>query len=377
MKGSVRKRGKTYQYRFFIKDPITNIRKEISKGGFEKEKEAERAMILAMADYEKGKLDVGGKYTFRELMDLWMEDRKGNVRESTLYSYERVIKARILPEFGTMNIKDIKPMHIHNFYQKMKNLDMSKKYISYVGSIIGSIFKKGVSLELIYKNPVKNVDKPKMKKNKQKSWTVEQAVKYLEAAKFKSEYYLAYLIAFYTGMRIGEVLGLHWTDIDFENKIINVQHTLTLVKGSYAIGPVKTEASNRKIPMSDHLINEIKEHQKFNLHSSEDLVFRTKKGRLVKPFTLRYMMKNICDVLEIPYIRFHDIRRTHTSILIDEGVSPKVVSQRLGHSDVSFTLDIYTDVFDERQVEASEKIDEILLRGQNAVKSNKNEDETH
>jgi integrase len=368
MKGSVRKRGNSYQYRFHVKDPITNARKEISKGGFEKEKEAERAMILAMAEYETGKLNVSGKFSFKELTGLWMEDKQGSNRESTIYSYKRVLNARILPEFGDMDIKNIKPMHIHKFYQKMKNLDMSKKYISYVGSIIGSILKKGVALELIHKNPVENVDKPKMKKNKQKSWTADQAIQFLDVAKLKAEYYLTYLIAFYTGMRIGEVLGLHWTDIDFEKKMIHVQHTITLVEGSYVIGPVKTEASDRLIPISDNLIHQFQEHIKFSPHASEDLVFRTKKGKLEKPFTLRYQMKSICEGLEIPYIRFHDIRRTHTSILIDEGVSPKVVSQRLGHSDVSITLNIYTDVFDERQVEASEKIDEILLRGQNVVK---------
>jgi len=376
MKGSIRKRGNTYQYRFHCRDPITNERKEISKGGFKKEKEAERAMILAMADYEKGKLEHNGKVTFKELSKLWLEDKQGNVRESTMYSYKRALNARIMPTFEKMDIKDIKPMHVHTFYQKLKKEDMSKRYISYVGTILGSIFKKGVQMELIYKNPVENVDKPKMAKKKMKSWTPEQAIEFLKSAKMRSVYYLSYFIAFYTGMRIGEVLGLHWSDIDFAGKMIHVQHTLTLVEGDYIIGPVKTESSDRYIPISDTLIKELEEHRKFSKVTSEDLVFRTKKGTLVDPYTLRYMMRTICKELDLPYIRFHDIRRTHTSILIDEGVSPKVVSQRLGHSDVSITLNIYTDVFDERQVEATEKIDEILFGGQNVVNSLKRDDET-
>lgn len=374
MKGSVRKRGDTYQYRFHVRDPITNERKEISKSGFQKEKDAERAMILAIADYEKGELELSNKFTFKQLADLWLEDKQGNVRESTLYSYKRVLNARIMPEFERLDIKDIKPMHIHNFYQKLKKQDMSKKYISYVGTILGSIFKKAVQMELLYKNPVSNVDKPKMQKNKQKSWSVDEAVQFLNAVQVRTEYHLAYFIAFYTGMRIGEVLGLHWSDIDFDSKMIHVQHTLTLNEGRYVIGPVKTESSNRQIPISNHLIEQLLEHKKTSKNTSKDLVFITKKGKLVIPYTLRYMMKKLCGELKIPYIRFHDIRRTHTSILIDEGVSPKVVSQRLGHSDVSITLNIYTDVFDERQVEATNKIDEILFRGQNAVNNDEKDD---
>ncbi|MED3575781.1 tyrosine-type recombinase/integrase [Cytobacillus praedii] len=377
MRGSIRKRGKTFQYRFHIRDPITNERKELSKGGFEKEKDAERAMILAMAEYEKGTLDLSGKFSFKQLSELWLEEKQGNVRESTMYSYKRALNARIMPEFERLDIKDIKPMHIHNFYQKLKKEGLSKRYISYVGTIIGSVFKKAVTLELIYKNPVENVDKPKMNKNKMKSWTADQAIEFLQVAKVRSVYYLAYFLAFNTGMRIGEVLGLHWSDIDFDAKMIHVQHTLTMVEGDYIIGPVKTESSDRHIPMSDNLIYEFEEHKKFSKNTSEDLVFRTKKGKLVDPYILRYMMKAICTELELPYIRFHDIRRTHTSILIDEGVSPKVVSQRLGHSDVSITLNIYTDVFDERQVDATDKMDQILSRGQLVVKSQKQDDTNH
>ncbi|WP_343031337.1 site-specific integrase [Metabacillus lacus] len=372
MKGSIRKRGNKYQYRFHVRDPITNKRKEISKGGFDKEKEAEKAMVLAMADYERGMLDLSGKFTFQQLAELWLDDKEGNVRESTLYSYKRALNARIMPTFGQLDIKSIKPLQIHNYYQKLKNEGAAKRYISYIGTILGSIFKKGVSLELIYKNPVQDVDKPKMQKNKQKSWTAEQAIEFLKVARARSDYYLAYYLALLTGMRIGEVLGLHWSDIDFEKRMIHVQHTLTLNEGKYVIGPVKTESSERHIPVSANLLNQLIEHKQTSRNTSEDLVFRTKKGKLVVPYTLRYMMKQLCEELDLPYIRFHDIRRTHTSILIDEGVSPKVVSQRLGHSDVSITLNIYTDVFDQRQVEATDKIDEILSGGQSVVKE-KNE----
>jgi integrase len=364
MKGSIRQRGNTFQFRFTVKDPITNERKEISKGGFKSEREAQRAMTLAMADYERGVYTPDTKMSFQELTKLWLEEKEDNVRESTIYSYKRVLDARILPFFKKMDVKGVKPLHIHNFYQKLKKEGLSGKYISYVGVILNSIFNKGLQMEFIVSNPVGKANKPKSTKKKQLSWSREEALQFLDAAQVRSDYYLAYLLAFYTGMRIGEVLGLHWSDIDLDKQVIHVQHTLTLNEGKYVIGPVKTDSSNRSIPIGDNLIQQLEEHKKFSSNTSEEMVFVTKKGKYVVPYTLRYIMKKICEELDLPLIRFHDIRRTHTSILIDEGVSPKVVSQRLGHSDVSITLNIYTDVFDERQVEASDKMDEILSRGQ-------------
>ncbi|WLR53595.1 site-specific integrase [Mesobacillus subterraneus] len=376
MKGSIRKRGNSYQYRFHIRDPITNERTEVSKGGFRTKKEAQAALTLALAEVEKGEFIKFDKMTFQELSELWMANKKGEVRESTIYSYKRALGARIIPVFGNKDIKDIKAMHIHNFYMQLKDAGLSKKYIAYVGTIIGSIFKKAVELELLRDNPVTNVKKPKMQKQKQKSWSVEQALTFLTAARVRADYYLAYHLAFYTGMRIGEVLGLHWSDIDFEKKKIYVRHSLTLKEGQYVIGPPKTESSERVIPITDPLIEEFNNHRKFSKNTSDDLVFRTKKGKLVIPYTLRYIMKKICLDLDLPLIRFHDIRRTHTTILMDRGMSPKLVSERLGHSDASIALNIYTDVYDERQEEASNLMDEILSRGQSVVKGEKSDDET-
>ncbi|MFP7446601.1 tyrosine-type recombinase/integrase [Bacillus infantis] len=376
MKGSIRKRGNSYQYRFHIRDPITNERIEISKGGFRTKKEAQAALTLALAEVEKGQFIKSDKITFEELSELWMANKKGEVRESTIYSYKRALGARIMPTFGKKDIKDIKAMDIHNFYMQMKDMGLSKKYISYIGTIIGSIFRKAVELELLRDNPVSNVRKPKVNKQKQKSWSVEQALTFLDAARVRSDYYLAYHLAFYTGMRIGEVLGLHWEDIDMEKKKIHVSHSLTLREGQYVIGPVKTESSNRTIPITDPLIEEFKNHRKHSKNTSDDLVFRTKHGKIVVPYTLRYIMKKICTDLELPLIRFHDIRRTHTTILIDRGMSPKLVSERLGHSDASIALNIYTDVYDSRQEEASNLMDEILSRGQYVVNDDKHDDET-
>lgn len=372
MRGSVRKRGNYYQYRFHIRDPLTNERKEISKGGFEKKKDAERALTQAINDYENGMLTSNKKFLFNDLINLWYEEKEETVRSSTLYSYKRAIEARIKPAFNNMDIKDIKPMHIHNFYQDLKKKGLSTKYISYVGVVLGNIMNKAVEMEFVHSNPVKKTKKPKIQKKKQLSWNREQTLLFLEEIQHRSKYFLTFYLAFYTGMRVGEILGLHWEDIDFEKGMIHVQHTITLKEGDYIIGPVKTESSDRWIPIGQTILDKLESHRMHSDHTNDKLVFCTRNSKIVDPYTLRCALKKVSEELEIPSIRFHDIRRTHTTILIDEGVSPKVVSQRLGHSDVSITLNIYTDVFDERQVEASKKMDDILSGGQSVVNPRNN-----
>ncbi|MCA1027669.1 site-specific integrase [Cytobacillus kochii] len=363
MRGSVRKRGNYYQYRFHTRDPLTNERKEISKGGFERKKDAEKALAQAISEFENGSFISHKTVLFKDLIKMWYEEKEETVRASTLYSYKRAIEARIRPKFDNADVKKIKPMHIHNFYQDLKKQGLSSKYISYVGVILGNIMNKAVEMEFIHSNPVNKAKKPKIQKKKQLSWTKEETLLFLDKIRFRTKYHLAYYIAFYTGMRVGEILGLHWDDIDYEAKMIHVQHTLTLQEGTYVIGPVKTESSDRWIPIGDFLIKMLKDHKENSPYTNETFVFCTRNNTLVGPYTLRRNIKTVSRELGIPEIRFHDIRRTHTTILIDEGVSPKVVSQRLGHSDVSITLNVYTDVFDERQAEASKKIDDILTGG--------------
>lgn len=358
-----RKRGEKWSFTMDVgKDPITGKRKQITRGGFKTKKIAqeEAAKItndLANGDYESNDI------RFSQLVEIWMEEKETTCRPSTLYQYKRILRSRIMPYFGDMKLANIKPLTVHNFYQELLKDGLTTKYISSVDVALKQILDKGVELEMINSNPAKKTKRPKVKKNIQASWTVEQATTFIEYAKLKGSYYIAFIIALHTGMRIGEVLALKWDDIDFEHKIIHVQRTLTLVDGKYELGNTKTEASNRSIPMTDELIKELLEYQQNKRDNPLDLVICTKNKKAVIPYTIRYQMKSLCKAIDIPYIRFHDIRRTFTTILIDSGANAKVVAKLLGHTNVSTTLNIYTDAYEERQIEATEKLGNILKSG--------------
>ncbi|KOS24384.1 integrase [Bacillus anthracis] len=372
-----RKRGEKWSFTIDVgKDPITGKRKQITACGFKTKKAAQEEVArvtndLANGDYENSDI------RFSQLVEIWTQEKESSCRPSTLYQYKRILRSRVMPEFGEKRLSDIKPLSVHNFHQKLLKEGLTTKYISSVVVMLKQILDKGVELEMINSNPAKKAKRPKVKKKAQASWTVEEAMKFMEYAKIQGSYYIAFVLALHTGMRIGEVFALQWKDINFESKVIHVQRTLTLVDGKYELGETKTEASNRMIPMTQELMRELLEYQSHRKDYFFDLLICTRNLKMVHPYTIRYQMKALCEAIDVPYIRFHDIRRTFTTILIDSGANAKVVSKLLGHTNVSTTLNIYTDVYEERQIEVTEMLGNVLKSGrsgQKVVSEEKQED---
>ncbi|MCK6203978.1 tyrosine-type recombinase/integrase [Bacillus infantis] len=361
-----RKRGNKWSFTMDAgRDPLTGKRKQVTRSGFKTKKEASEEAARITSELKTGEYQETS-IRFSDVVTLWLEEKETNCRPSTLYSYKRALKAQIMPEFEKKIVSNIKPIDVHNFYQKLLKNGLTTKYISYVDGILKQILDKAVSFEIINSNPAKKTKRPKVQKVKQESWTVDQANTFLAAAKLTAKHYIAYYLALHTGMRIGEILGLKWSDI--QNKQIHVQRTITLQEGRYTLGDPKTYSSNRFIPISDETASALEEHKKNQKNNPLDLVVCTSKGNIMWPYTLRYQMKSLCEKLDLPLIRFHDLRRTHTSILMDLGVNPKVISERLGHSNVDITFNIYTDTYEKQHVEATKKIQEILKSGQNVVR---------
>ncbi|MGV3466381.1 MAG: tyrosine-type recombinase/integrase [Heyndrickxia sp.] len=357
-----RKRGNKWSFTMDVgKDAITGKRKQITRSGFKTKKEASEEAAKITNELKSGGYE-DNSIRFDALVKLWLEEKETTCRPSTLYSYKRALDARIMPEFEKKIISNIRPIDVHNFYQKLIKQGLSTRYISYVDTILKSILDKGVSFEIITSNPAKKAKRPKVQKTKQDSWDIDQATTFLTAAKVHAKHYIAYYLSLHTGMRIGEVLGLMWSDISPES--IHVQRTITLHEGKYALGEPKTFSSNRTIPITEEIYNELMEHKKTQKNNPLDLVVCTSRGHILWPYTLRYQMKAICERLGLPVIRFHDLRRTHTSLLMELGVNPKVVAERLGHTNVMTTFNIYTDTYESQHIEATEKIQKIFKSGQ-------------
>lgn len=212
------------------------------------------------------------------------------------------------------------------------------------------------------------VTSPKTKKVEMLTWNNNQVKAFLEMAK-TSPYYPVYKTAIYTGLRRGEVLGLRWQDVDFDNLVISVRQSLQEVKGVGITFKEPKSGKSRSITITTTLAKELKKLYKQQLtdklllgqiYQDLDLVFAQVNGKLLPPTEMARNYRKMVNNSGLPYIRFHDLRHTHATLLLQQGVHPKVVSERLGHSTISITMDIYTHVLPNMQKEAAHQFEQLF-----------------
>lgn len=184
-----------------------------------------------------------------------------------------------------------------------------------------------------------------------------------------------YVMALTTDMRRGELLALHWSDVDLDARFLQVRYTLQHLKGgTYSFTPPKTAQSRRKIALTDKAVEALRRHRRLQLEQrlklgdawhDEDLVFTRADGYPLRAnHVLQRMFTPILQRAHLPLIRFHDLRHTAATLLLVQGIHPKVVSEMLGHSTVSMTLDIYSHVLPDMQKDATQALDRLLAQDQ-------------
>jgi integrase len=337
------------------KDPLTGKRKQITRSGFTLKKHAQEEVDKIKQEIKKGRVSTTD-LLFKDLIPLWKEERESQVRPSTISMHEEYLNAQVLPIFGNKKIKEIKPSHIHMFIQKLHKEGKAASTLITVKSILNTIFDTAVRFEYIPSNPAKNIKTPKEKKKEKGSWTVEEATYFLSKVKERYHNWIIFYLALFTGMRIGEIAALRWEDI-FDNEI-HVKRTAIKFENKVSAGEeTKTLTSIRVIPLNNTLKEALKECKEFN---TSEWVVPGHKDTFLNPDSIRQIFRKLIKEFEMPYIRFHDLRRTHVTMLIDAGVPATVVAKRVGHKGIAVTLNTYTDVYKDRLVESSEAIEEIL-----------------
>lgn len=330
------------------RDPVTGKRKQVTRSGFGLKKEAIEAAAEASKEFKEKQAT---SLTFEGVYDLWNKGAEG--KESTLSQREYIVRAHIIPYFKKMKIDSIKPLDVDNFIKSLKRKGLKANSIFNVRGYLFSIMNKALDMELISKNPVKNV-KVKKEKTKKVAWKVEEAQEFLQYCKDKSLYWPAYYFALYCGMRIGEICALKWTD--FKDGNVVIERTAAQVDGKWIIQTPKTDDSIRVVPLNETLIKVLEEWKQ---NKKNDWLFPG-KGQFIIPNTIRKDFYRLVKETDLPEIHFHDMRATHITMLLDANVPVHIVSKRVGHSDISMTLNVYSRVHEEKLKESSETIESIL-----------------
>lgn len=268
-----------------------------------------------------------------------------------------------------IHINKSNPMIIQGLYNKLtKRKALSDENIQIVHTLINDSLKKAERLGLIARNPAALVDRPKAVKKEITLWDVAEVRQFLKCAKKSGRYYIAFLLALTTGMRQGEILVLRWKDVDFENGCVRITQTLSS-DGKELLPYTKTKSGSRTIDLPEKAVTALKRHWLFirgereeaKSYKNLDLVVCTGLGTPTHKSNIRRVFKSIIKKAEVPKIRFHDMRHTYATLLLLQGVNPKIVSERLGHADVRITLDTYNHLLPSMQKETALQFGKMLF----------------
>ena len=371
MKGHIRKRGNKWCFVIDVgRDPKTGKRRQKWFSGFETKKEAERAMAEKIAEVNRGDYFEPAKMTLKELINLWLYDEVKLKRKiATFDLYHSVTKTHVIPELGSIPLNKLNTLHIHQFLKSLLDKGVSQDTAMFIVRTLKVVLNWAVKMQLISKNPAANIQtREKSTGSEMKVWTDEQVRHFLKTAA-NSRFYPVFYLAITTGMRLGELLGLKWSDVDLNRGVISIRRILQRTsEGLKLIEQTKTVKSRRLINISPstaevlemHRIKQKEEMIKYNYCNNDNLVFTTRYGKPIDPKSLRDSFYRIIKKARLPRIRFHDLRHTHATLLLQQGIHPKIVSERLGHTSISMTLDIYSHVIPSIQKEAAEMFDQIL-----------------
>lgn len=331
-------------------------------------REANNWRIETLQKIQSGLFYAGPKLTLAKYLDEWIISRKDSIKPKTLLQYKSIIELHINPILGTKNINELKPADIQALYNSKIASGTGVRTVRLIHSVLHCALNHALKLGIIYRNPSDAIYKPKAIKNEMKILDENQVRSLLLAAKGKRLEAL-YKLAVTTGLREGEILGLKWSDLNWDTHQLNIQRQVQRVqKTGLVFSDPKTAAGRRMILLGPGTVSSLKDHYKRQLFEREfmgkqwqdnDLIFPSSHGSPLDPSNLLRQFKELLREANIPDIRFHDLRHTAASLMLKQGISIKVVQERLGHSDAAMTLNVYSHTIPGMQKEAAEKMDEI------------------
>jgi len=335
-------------------------------------KDAEKKLTELLSEKDKG-IIASPNQTLDKFLDSWLKIVKPRLQSRTYQDYSELLTRYVRESLGNRKLEHIKAIHLQDLYAEMQDeKNLSPRVIRYTNTILKSAFGYAVKQDLLFKNPAKMVELPKLIKREMVTFTESEAINFLnESKKERLATLFSFLLA--TGCRPSEALGVKWEDLSFERKTIEIKRVVVWQRkgGSWEFCEPKTAKSRRTIPLPVSLVDEIKQHRikqhKERLKLGADwqdfnLIFPSRVGTPLTMGRLTRVFKRIKEDAEITKaVRLYDLRHTTATFLLQQKVNPKVVSERLGHSTITLTLDVYSHVLPTMQEEATEHLEDMIF----------------
>lgn len=395
MKGNIQKRvyeSGTVKYRARIDVPTTSGQRKPESETFDTKEEAERWLTemnhkIDIEGYQRN--DQAGIETLSNLLDKWLQHKDGEVSARTLSSYKSDIENHIKPTIGNKKLSDLDTSDIQTYYDQKKSdgrLDgkdggLAPSTIHQHHTILNSCFGWAVQMNLMHRNPIGPAKPPKIRRKKMKVLDEQQIANFLNQAEMEGRFFTVYCVAVFTGARRGEILGLEWNDIDFDKQKLTIQQKLSKINyDDIRLEEfTKTDSSSRTIRISKYLTQKLEEHrnrqqiqtkkvgENWNEHdllnvnlSNHAFVFTEPHGKPIHPDKVTKHFKRLAREMDLGFAKFHHLRHSHVSIMLKENTPINAISKRLGHKDVSTTLDKYSHLLPGMEEEAVENFSQVI-----------------
>lgn len=360
--GSVYKRGK-----YWVGQVGSGKNREMKY--FDTQREANAWRREKVEQWRQGLVFAGSKVPLSNFLDDWLIVAKTSVRPNTYQQYTQIVYQHINPTLGEILLKDLRPDHVQRLYTVKLAGGTSPRTTRLIHAVLHRALNHALKIGLVVRNASDAVTRPKVPRKEMKTLDDYQVRQLIQAAEGTRMQVLIW-VAVTTGLRQGELLGLKWSDLNWQTRRMHIQRQVQRRKGEGLVFCEPKSASGRRvITLGMATIIKIREHkkvqQKEQLLAGEkwqdyDLIFPTPIGTRLDPSNVLKVYKKCLREAGLPNLRFHDLRHTAATLMLQQNINPKVVQERLGHADISLTLNTYSHVLPSIQEEAAEKMDELL-----------------
>lgn len=368
---------KLYYVSYRVHNPVSGKKVQKMRRGFTTKKAAQEYLNSILSSISNGNYISPSNLNFGDYLLQWLSTHsQSHLGQSTFESYQSQITKHIIPKLGSISLQKLMALHLKEFYNEKLNNGriqskggLSARTVQYIHRIISEALTHAVNDQLIQKNVAKSIPTIKVRKYRGEVYTLDDLQKLLPVIK-GSEIEIVIILAVLLGLRRGEILGISWDQIDFSNKTLTINRQLIRTETGSVFTTPKTENSNRVLPLADNILKFLEDHKnsqdiiKSNLDSEyhdNNLVICQYNDDLIPPDNVSKRFANILKKNNLKKIRFHDLRHTFATLMLEQNQSLKTVSMLLGHTSIKTTADIYSHSLDSTKRIANTVLDTMLL----------------
>ena len=329
-------------------------RKKSTKRGFNTKREAEEwlrnFLVTQQADFNM---------LFEDFIKIYYADMETRLREHTMRTKKYLIDLKLLPYFGKMKLNEIKAADIRKWQNELMQQGYAPTYLRTINNQLAAIFNYAVKYYDLPNNPCRKAGSMgKGKADEMQFWTKEEFEQFIDVVMNKQQSYMAFMTLFWTGMRMGELLALVVSDVDFQKRTISITKSYQRMGGRDVITEPKTPKSKRVITIPQFLAVDLQDYLN-SMYGVQDV------DRLfpITKYYLEHEMERGIKGSGVKRIRIHDLRHSHASMLVEMGFSPLEIAERLGHEKIETTLNTYSHLYPNKQEQLADKLDKQYKEG--------------